>query len=428
MQTHRRFAAGGCTSWIRSFVLLLERTEAWRRDKKEAVLNSSDDSSAPSRSIVRSFFYRQSWVFVLLAYAGVLFSGTFPQDFRNASATHALFAWIAIVVRHYLFHIGILLALVAVFSLPFRKIGLFICTLPLLFLALGQELKDFRQKTPIPVSGETMSVMTFNLSSNNEEVEAVLAEIREAQPDVLLLQEYTGSWQDALHEKLTQTFPFHLFVVKRDIPFRLAVFSRREIDRSADHARDRVFQLGQYYPWQHRIVIHIADKPVALYNVFLIPPSRPNSATINRLQVAELLEKLSQEPLPAIVAGDFNFTHRSPQGKAMEKAGFIDAHAQAGKGRGGTWSNHPKIKWLPALRFDHIYLSKGLACVEIHNGQPAGSDHLPVIAKIGFARESGSEKQPQEPAQKTRPKPSDDDHAKPGKMIKRTQLRRAPRI
>jgi hypothetical protein len=141
---------------------------------------------------------------------------------------------------------------------------------------------------------------------------------------------------------------------------------------------------------QARAVIRIDGRPVAIYCLRLLPPLRSDWATANRVQFADLKEYLEKEKLPAIVAGDFNFTRRTRQGRDLRELGYLDAHQWVGKGRGGTWPANHKATWLPLMQLDHVYLSPGLVCTECRTGQAAGSDHLPVIARVGFATSDGA--------------------------------------
>jgi endonuclease/exonuclease/phosphatase (EEP) superfamily protein YafD len=319
---------------------------------------------------------------IITAYAAALFAGWLKDDFRDIPGWHNGSAWAAILIRNYLFHLGLVVAIVACLALLGRRLGLAVCTLPLMFLCLVPELRPSRP-VATAVSGDSLTLMTFNLLESNAEREAVLAEIAQASPDVLLLQEYSHAWHAALHEKLKETFR-HYRAVPRDGAFGIAIYSRRTFDRALETDQDRMFRLGNLDAPQLRAVIHVGQQPVALYNVHLFPPVRLECATANRRQFAALQDKLKKEPLPAIVAGDFNFTQRASQATALESDGFAEAHRQAGSGRGGTWTNTPKAEWFPRLRYDHVYLNRGLTCTECRTGSSSGSDHLPVVAKIGF--------------------------------------------
>jgi len=133
-----------------------------------------------------------------------------------------------------------------------------------------------------------------------------------------------------------------------------------------------------------RAVIELAGRRVAVYNIHLLPPWGLEYTTENRLQFADLLDKLAGERLPVILAGDFNFTETSPNAASLRGIGLRDAHDLGGWGRGTTWPVNSFFRWIPSLRLDHIYLSDELTCSRCRTGVGTGSDHRPVVAEIGF--------------------------------------------
>jgi endonuclease/exonuclease/phosphatase (EEP) superfamily protein YafD len=361
---------------------------------------SSRDDSERRPSFIGSVLYRWAWLILLTGYAAAIPAGCYKDDFQSTGGADAVMGWISMLIKNYVFHLGLVIAVVAGLAILFRRIFLPICTLPLLILCLSPELRELRKPPPPAARGEQITVMTFNLFDANVVLAEsgnggdVVSEIERAAPDVLFLQEYTDRWHQALHESLKSTFP-HFRAAPRDHQFGIAIYSRRpfcdvpqEKEAQGKEAlpskSTRMFKLARLPAPQLRAAIKLADQEVAIYNIHLYPPVSLDCATANRRQFDDLLNRLKQEKLPAIVGGDFNFTQRSAQGRALDDAGWVDAHFQAGKGRGGTWSQSMKAQWLPRLRYDHIYLSRRLACVECRTGEPAGSDHLPVIAKIGF--------------------------------------------
>jgi endonuclease/exonuclease/phosphatase (EEP) superfamily protein YafD len=137
---------------------------------------------------------------------------------------------------------------------------------------------------------------------------------------------------------------------------------------------------------QIRGVVNMGGRHVAIYCIHLVSPGGVRHVALGRLQLADLLETLSREPLPAVLGGDFNFTETTPQAAALADAGFGDAYALGGWGRGSTWRSVGLLRWAPGVRLDHIYLSSALTCNQCRVGRRTGSDHRPVVATIGFAK------------------------------------------
>lgn len=323
----------------------------------------------------------EAWVLVVGAYALVTFAYAWPPDFRNQAPAYVAMAWSAALVCTFVFHGGLLLAVVALAAAYARSWRLFAATIPLLLVTLGPSLLSYWPRTADEVYGETPTVMSVNLLMANRTTAPIIKEIEAVRPDVLLLQEYTLHWHEALQAKIGADYP-HICYITRDDSFGAAIYSRRPfVD-----ALQRYVSLGQATEPQMRAVIEIDDRKVAVYNIHLMPPKGMEYTIENRSQFADLLDVLAAEPLPTIMGGDFNFTENSPNASALRRQGFADAYSVGGLGRGGTWPVNSFFRWIPGIRLDHVYLSGGLTCVESRTGTGEGSDHRPVIARIGFRR------------------------------------------
>ncbi|UCE59116.1 MAG: endonuclease/exonuclease/phosphatase family protein [Phycisphaerales bacterium] len=285
------------------------------------------------------------------------------------------------MIRTFLFPFGMILAIIAILGAYGRARRLSLAVLPVALFAAGPECWQYRPRSAPLIAGETVKVMSVNLLMVNENTRSIIEEIQREDPDILLLQEYTPVWHKAIQASIGEDLPHVAFQVRED-SFGTAIYSNRPFEGPVE----MYLPLGSASVPQMRVVIAISDRPVAFYNVHLLPPSGLEYTIENRLQFADLAELLSTEPLPVAVGGDFNFTQRSPQAAILRKQRLVDAHNAAGLGRGTTWPMIPSLWWMPSLRLDHLYIAGGLTCAKCQAGIGAGSDHRPVIGNIGFAR------------------------------------------
>jgi endonuclease/exonuclease/phosphatase (EEP) superfamily protein YafD len=255
-----------------------------------------------------------------------------------------------------------------------------LATLPLVAMTVGPAAWQYRPRSKPEIPGETITVMSANLLALNRNTAPIIQEVRAAQPDVLLLQEYADHWHTAFQAAVGEDYP-HVRHITRGDSFGVAVYSRRPFLEEPSVS----IPLGDVGVPQIRAVIEVDGKPVAFYNVHLVPPMSLDRVKATRMQLADLLDRLKSESLPAVVAGDFNFTETTPNAAAVERVGLVEAFTVGGWGRGPTRPVSGLFRWIPSLRLDHIYLGGGLTCSDCRTGVGKGSDHRPVIARIGFA-------------------------------------------
>ena len=323
----------------------------------------------------------EAWAVVFASYALLALAYLWPQDYRNESPGYVLVAWLGFLVRVLQFHLGLLLLVIAIVAAFGRGRRLFLAAAPLVLFTLGPALQSHLPKNP-PLAAShrspTLRVMSCNLLMVNKDTAPILAEIRAANPDVLLLQEYTDDWHAAfVAAGVTRDYPYHSFVT-RDDSFGVALYSRLPFVADVDNR----LPLGRAGVEQTRAVVRWAGRDVAVYNIHLLPPRRLDYTVDSRLQFAGLLEVLSAEKLPYVVGGDFNLTEHTPQHRDLAAVGARDANDLAGRGRGATWPVNGVFRYLPGLRLDHVYVGNGLTAVKCETGEGRGSDHRPVVADV----------------------------------------------
>jgi endonuclease/exonuclease/phosphatase (EEP) superfamily protein YafD len=225
---------------------------------------------------------------------------------------------------------------------------------------------------------DPVRIMSVNLLMVNRNVEPILAEIGAADPEVVLLQEYTDHWHEAWVKAHGKRYP-HGGHVNREDSFGIAIWSKRPL---ADVRVD--VPIGDGSTPQMRAVMQHAGRPIALYNVHLLPPRTFSYLAGHRMEVRNLVSLLEAEKLPAIVTGDFNFSMRTPQADRLLAAGYVDAHRSAGRGRGATWPVIGITRYVPGVQLDHVFLRGPLACARVETGEGRGSDHRPLMVELGW--------------------------------------------
>lgn len=354
---------------------------------------TADKNDSPQRRSLAAKFLRPSWderkrmlrieawVFVIAAYLLLAFAYLWPPAYERQSPIYVTVAWTAFMIRIFVFHLGLVLLIIAAIASYARRWRLTASVVPLLVITIGPTCRDFLPKAKPTIQGEHVKVMSVNLLMINQNTGPIIEEIKRANPEVLLLQEYTDHWHEALQSAIGKEYP-HTAFERRDDSFGTAVYSRRPFEGPVQMS----VPLGQGGEPQVRAVIRVNDRPVAFYNIHLLPPWGMEYTIENRREFADLLKVLSAERLPLVLAGDFNFTESTPNASELERLGLREAHRLGGWGRGTTWPVNSFFRWIPSLRLDHVYLSKELTCSMCRTGIGVGSDHRPVITVIGFGQ------------------------------------------
>jgi endonuclease/exonuclease/phosphatase (EEP) superfamily protein YafD len=225
----------------------------------------------------------------------------------------------------------------------------------------------------------SLRVLSVNLGGELAKEGLVIEALREVKPDVLVIQEYTQSWQRRLAARVAEQLP-HRVERPRTDNFGMAVFSGMPWSRLDQ------FEFPTSRTPQFRMELPLGGTSVALYAVHLLPPTH-GLYVAHRSECAALLRRLGGEGRHAMAIGDFNFVDHGAMGRSLHDLGFLDAHGLAGGGRGATWPRNDWLRFLPGIRIDHVYLGSGLTSTEAWVDRPTGSDHLPIGCEVTLTAE-----------------------------------------
>ncbi len=224
-----------------------------------------------------------------------------------------------------------------------------------------------------------LSIMTFNTIVNPTALEDA---VNEYDTDLVLIQE-TPSLSELQELELMKRYTLVYGGERRGN----AVLSKYPV------LTERNISLGNGWEAQ-RLVIEVDGRELAVYNIHLLLPLnlRPVESTVGQLlgarydertrnaQIRTLLGELGTEPLPYLVAGDFNLSEYSPVYSELATV-MKDSYRESSRGFGFSW--HSAFTF---LRIDYIWHSPALVAVESLRGERFASDHHPVISELAWAR------------------------------------------
>lgn len=254
-----------------------------------------------------------------------------------------------------------------------RQWGLTAVAGGIVILHLAWILPHLPRQVPQPAgNGTALRVFNANLYAGNRDVGPILAEIEAADPDVLLLQEYTPrSHQAFLAWGLQEKYPYGINDAYPS-PFGSAIWSKYPL-------QDAEVWDASGVPMT-RATIHLDGRPLRLYNIHPPPPLFAIERW-NRQQ-ATIIAALEAEPRPVVAAGDFNYTQHNRWFKELENGRFREIHLDRGRGWATTWPNGTRLT--PPVRLDHVFLTPEIIALTMREGEGSGSDHKPLIFTIAW--------------------------------------------
>lgn len=266
-----------------------------------------------------------------------------------------------------------------------------------LLLAVGFSYFPYKFKEQRVISGNSFSVMSFNVRLfnryqwiNDEEVPDKIAGLIEDQnPDILALQEY------APLEDISSQFGYSYEEVEGGrSPYGMSIFSRYPILNRGS--------LDFENSGNNAIFIDILknNDTLRVYNVHLeslgIKPDSLHLSGINEKDSKKLLNRLTSAfkkqqdqvekftqhklscPYPIILCGDLNNTFYSWAYRNL-KGELKDSFVEAGKGFGKTYS----FNGYP-LRIDFILSDPKFKINEHRNFEVRLSDHEPLLTRLSY--------------------------------------------
>ncbi len=239
--------------------------------------------------------------------------------------------------------------------------------------AASTALRPYWPMHSIDATGPQLRLMSFNVLGSNNDVAAVVAEIRRQQPEVLVLQEYTARWHQDLTAQLEE-YPYRA-LHPRWHGFGIAIYSKLPLKQS------EVVPLTRQFADVPAIVaqVSVAGEYLTLIGVHTASPVSPSRLRLRNQQLHEIGELANRLPNPKLVVGDFNCSPWSPYfGQFVQSTGLMDS--RLGFGNQGSWSEFP---FLPIrIPIDHAMISPQIRVHSRWNGLHAGSDHRPIVLDL----------------------------------------------
>lgn len=222
---------------------------------------------------------------------------------------------------------------------------------------------------------DSVGIMVANVLIKNRKSDKFLELVATRNPDMLLVMEVNDWWLLQL-ESLNENYPY---VMKQpnEEAYGMALYSKFPLrDKQIKYLKHKnvpSFHTMVELPSGKNFMFHgvhpVAPMPSDKY------PDNVGEAEVSLLRVGEMV---SQEKLPAIVAGDFNDVSWSHTARLFGNDGNLK-NVRIGRGLYNSFDAQSKIMRWP---LDHYFVTEEFALVELEKLPEFNSDHFPMYAEF----------------------------------------------
>ena len=250
----------------------------------------------------------------------------------------------------------------------------------MLVLVIGLACGHPPAERPRAPDGPALRVLTYNVNFGIAGDDETIAAIRDADADLVLLQETNAAWEHALRAALSDRLPGMIFR-HRGGAGGLAVLSRLPVVEAEFFA-----PVGEGWFPAARVVVQAPFGRVQALSVHLRPPVSDGGSFLSGAfttpavrfgEIRDFFARLAPA-YPTLIAGDFNEEEDGDAVKFLVGKGLISALARYAPGQ-PTWRWPTPIGTLHK-QLDHVLYDARLEAVSAEIRSRGRSDHLPVIA------------------------------------------------
>ena len=300
----------------------------------------------------------------------------------HLAAVLAPFGWPFELFAHFRWQVGaatvlVLLAAALVrarWMLVVAALALAAQALPL-FVEASATAPDSRSVAPASdgrCPGPALEIASVNLYFRNADPGPARQWLRTNPADVIVLQEFTPAWQQALAEEIAR-YP-HRRLLAREDPYGIALLSRRPLAnaRPVDFAGDGLPSLVAE--------VGLAGGTVQIVGMHTRWPVMPELQRLRDRSLVEAARLVRESGRPAVLVGDLNLTPYAPAfGQLLRESGLVDVFA--GRRWRPTWRAG---FWPLALPIDHALVPADACVARAGIGPDLGSDHRPIHVTLSL--------------------------------------------
>jgi endonuclease/exonuclease/phosphatase (EEP) superfamily protein YafD len=223
------------------------------------------------------------------------------------------------------------------------------------------------------LSSPRLKVIQANVLYVNTDYAAFIDFVEHERPDVLIVQEVTAGWLDAL--KALSGYTSISRIVPEDGGSGIALYSRIPLQSP------KIVSLGDDKRPGITAGINADGRIVSLLTIHTHAPLRRNYYEYRNEQLAAAARYVRNLPAPKIFVGDLNTSLWSPYyADFTRQTELVDA--RQGFGVLPSWPTFMPFGSLLMIPIDHCLVSPDIKIFDTRVGADIGSDHLPLIVEL----------------------------------------------
>jgi endonuclease/exonuclease/phosphatase (EEP) superfamily protein YafD len=383
------------------------KTPSPPRSGSETVSNVNRDESPRVGRRIRARVRRHTrllaglgWVAAVILGGGAIVGYFWPtmEPLEGASTARLGLEFAVILAETFRFHAAVAIVPVLAFAAFTIRPRLAIACMPALAAGFASIVASEVGRTTIgpiaqaasgsaPAESASITVISTNvLVGDDRDPEPFLRMLRTHKPDVVVIQEWTESWESRAGAELDSMYPYKVIAIGH------GAYGQRVASRLPFAAAPILaprFSKGQ--PWrdpQVRFRVAFGNGDITIQNIHTRSPSPLNAFEAireQRAQMRDLIAWAAEVEAPTIILGDFNSTPDTEYSRELRRAGFQESNSVAGRLRGGTWPRLGYLRYFPGIRLDQVY-GKDVNFVESRVLDDIGSDHAPILVRATWRR------------------------------------------
>lgn len=224
---------------------------------------------------------------------------------------------------------------------------------------------------------DTFGVLVANVLIDNRQASKFLKIVNQQNPDILLSMEVNDWWGEKL-QVLKESYPYHLEYPLNNA-YGMSLYSKLPIEKM-----EIQFLKHSDVPSFHIIMKLPSGRFFSFYAVHPVAPvpskKYPDNVGEEEVALLKIGNLVKENPLPSIVAGDFNDVSWSDTSVMFGKNANL-SNVRIGRGLYNTFSSNSFFLRWP---LDHYFVTEEFTLISLERLSKFGSDHYPLYAKFAL--------------------------------------------